>query len=248
MENAEWQVQLGKELYGADFELAHFSVPDSERHGLLGYTDNITPELVFSAYLQGIFPWYNEDEGDPVLWWSPDPRFVLPVDEFHVPGSIDRFLKHTPYTYTMDTAFADVMKGCASMKRQGQDGTWIGTQILNVYSMLAQRGAAHSVEVWHDGKLAGGLYGVLIGKVFCGESMFTVENNSSKSAFVLFARAFIRSGGRLIDSQVYTDNIARYGARNISRTAFLRMESELLPAKLDSDIKEAFAFEVRHVR
>jgi leucyl/phenylalanyl-tRNA---protein transferase len=248
MEYAEWQMQLGKNLYGEDFELAHFPVPDGGRHGLLGYTENITPGLVFSAYLQGIFPWYNEDDGDPVLWWSPDPRFVLPVDEFHVPVSIDRFLKHTPYTYTMDTAFEDVMKGCASMKRPGQDGTWIGTEMLNVYRTLAQLGTAHSVEVWHDGKLAGGLYGMLIGKVFCGESMFTVESNSSKSAFVLFARAFIRSGGRLIDSQVYTDNIARYGARNISRSAFLRMESELLPAKLNSDIKETFAFEVRHIR
>lgn len=240
MENAEWQEQLGKELYGADFEFSRFPVRDSGRRGLLGYTDAITPSLVFSAYLQGIFPWYNEDEGDPVLWWCPDPRFVLPAEELHVPHSIDHFLKHTPYTYTMDKAFSDVITGCAAMERSGQDGTWIGRKMLDVYGSLAERGIAHSVEAWHDGRLAGGLYGVLIGQTFCGESMFTAEDNSSKSAFVLFARAFIKCGGRLIDSQVYTDNMARYGARNISRTAFLRMESMLLAGKLNGNLRETF--------
>ncbi|MFA6855961.1 MAG: leucyl/phenylalanyl-tRNA--protein transferase [Treponema sp.] len=240
MESAEWQKQLGRELFGADFEFAHFPVKDSGRRGLLGYTADITPSLVFSAYLQGIFPWYNEDEGDPVLWWCPDPRFVLPVDELHIPHSIDRFLKHTPYTYTMDKAFSDVIKGCASMKRPGQEGTWIGRQMLDVYKNLAARGIAHSVEVWHNGRLAGGLYGILVGQVFCGESMFTVENNSSKSAFVLFSRAFKKCGGRLIDSQVYTDNIARYGAHNISRTAFLHMESQLLAGTLCRNLRETF--------
>jgi leucyl/phenylalanyl-tRNA---protein transferase len=240
MENAEWQEQLGRKLYGPDFEFVHFPVNDSDRRGLLGYTDDITPSLVFSAYLQGIFPWYNEDEGDPALWWCPDPRFVLPAEDLHVPRSIDRFLKHTPYTYTMDKAFCDVMKGCAAMERPGQDGTWIGKQMLAVYGELSERGIAHSVEVWHEGRLAGGLYGVLVGQVFCGESMFTIEDNSSKGAFVLFARAFIRCGGKLIDSQVYTDNLARYGAYNISRSAFLRIENELLPGKLSGNLRKTF--------
>jgi leucyl/phenylalanyl-tRNA--protein transferase len=140
----------------------------------------------------------------------------------------------------MDKAFSDVIKGCAAMKRHGQDGTWIGRQMFDVYGNLAERGIAHSVEVWHNGRLAGGLYGILIGQIFCGESMFTVEANSSKSAFALFARAFIKCGGRLIDSQVYTDNIARYCAHNISRAAFLRMEGILLPGKLSGNLKKTF--------
>ena len=240
MENVEWQEQLGRELFGPDFELARFPASDRGRRGLLGYTECITPSLVFSAYLQGIFPWYNEDEGDPVLWWSPDPRFVLPVEELHVPQSVDRYLKHTPYTYTMDTAFPEVMKNCAAMNRPGQNGTWIGARMVAVYTELAERGIARSVEVWHDGRLAGGLYGVLVGQVFCGESMFTIEDNSSKSAFVRFARAFIQCGGRLIDSQVYTDNMARYGAHNVSRSAFLRMENGFLPCKLTGNLKKTF--------
>src|SRR5574344_2693956 len=224
--------EFGRHCFGDDFHFTRFPDSAESRHGLLGYTDTITPELVFSAYLQGIFPWYNEDEGDPILWWCPDPRFVLPADEIHEPKSIHKFLSHTLFTYKMDTAFTDVMTACSEMDRPGQNGTWIGKKMIEVYSELASRGIAHSVEAWHDGKLAGGLYGVLIGNVFCGESMFTIENNSSKSAFILFARAFKKAGGALIDSQVYTANMARYGARNISRDAFLRMESELLGRKL----------------
>ena len=236
MQNADWREQLGTELFGSDFEYSHFPVTHSDRHGLLGFTDKITPSLVLSAYLQGIFPWYNEDEGDPILWWSPDPRFVLPAGEIHEPKSIHKFLSHTPFTYKMDTAFTDVMTACSEMDRPGQNGTWIGKKMIEVYSELASRGIAHSVEAWHDGKLAGGLYGVLIGSVFCGESMFTIENNSSKSAFILFARAFKKAGGALIDSQVYTANMARYGARNISRAAFLRLENSLMTQKLTAEL------------
>ena len=141
----------------------------------------------------------------------------------------------------MDKAFPDVMRGCASMERKGQNGTWIGTKMIEVYCELARRGIARSVEAWHDGKLAGGFYGVLIGRVFCGESMFTIESDSAKSAFVLFARAFAACGGKLIDSQVYTDNIARYGAKNISRQAFLRLESELLYTPLTGNLQKQFA-------
>jgi leucyl/phenylalanyl-tRNA---protein transferase len=240
IEDAAPAALLGKQLLGSDFKLTFFPVDEDNRRGLLGYTTGIDAHLVVSAYLQGVFPWYNEDEGEPVLWWSPDPRFVLPVEELHVPHSISRFLKHTPYTYTMDTDFAAVINACAAIKRDGQPGTWIGPEIIRVYCELNEQGITHSVEVWHDGKLAGGLYGVLLGRVFCGESMFTVEDNSSKSAFVLFARAFIECGGRLIDSQVYTDNIARYGAHNVSRTAFLRMEHEFMLLPLSGDLKQAF--------
>ena len=240
MESVDWRAKLGAERFGSDFEYTHFFIRDSERNGLLGYTESLTPELAFSAYLQGIFPWYDESSGDPVLWWSPDPRFVLPVNEIRFPRSAVKFLKHSPYTYTIDAAFSRVIENCAHVHRAGQDGTWIGERMIDIYCALHERGIAHSVEAWHGNELAGGLYGVLIGKVFCGESMFTLESNAGKSAFMLFAKAFERCGGVLIDSQVYTENIARYGGRNISRTAFLRMESELLPQKLSDDLHTVF--------
>ncbi|MCR5289983.1 MAG: leucyl/phenylalanyl-tRNA--protein transferase [Treponema sp.] len=206
-----------------------FVIPEQAQKGLLGYTDDLTVPLVCAAYLQGVFPWYEESDGEPVLWWSPDPRFVLPVQDLHVPKSLEKFIKKTPFTYTIDVDFPSVIQHCADMDRPGQQGTWIGKNMIDLYCQLAQMHIAHSVEVWHDGILVGGLYGVLIGQVFFGESMFTVASNSAKSAFVLFAKAFALSGGKLIDSQVYTDNLARFGAHNISRTAFLRLEHDYLP-------------------
>ena len=240
MESVDWRAKLGAERFGSDFEYTHFFVRDAGRNGLLGCTEELTPHLVFSAYLQGIFPWYDESSGDPVLWWSPDPRFVLPVNEIRFPRSAVKFLKHSPYTYTIDAAFSRVIENCAHVYRAGQDGTWIGNRMIDIYCALHERGIAHSVEAWHGDEFAGGLYGVLIGKVFCGESMFTLESNAGKSAFMLFVKAFEKCGGVLIDSQVYTENIARYGGRNISRSAFLRMESELLPQKLSGDLRKVF--------
>ena len=238
MECIDWHQQLGAELYGNDFSFVRFPVRVDAREGLLGYTEYIDSNIVFSAYLQGVFPWYNKN--DPVLWWSPDPRFVLPVKEFHIPRRVTRFLKNTTYTYTIDKAFSDVMKQCACVKRQGQDGTWICSEMIDVYCELHERGIAHSFETWYDGTLAGGFYGILIGRVFFGESMFTLLPNASKSAFVLFMRAFEKCGGALVDSQVYTENIARYGARNVSRAAFLRMERELLPSALHGEMRATF--------
>lgn len=209
-------------------------------------TRDIPLQLLYSAYMQGIFPWFNEDEGEPVVWYYPDPRFCLQMHDFHVPKSAKKALMHTPFTYTFDVAFEDVLKQCRDMKRKGQNGTWIGEKMMNAYCAFHREGYAHSVEAWHSGNLAGGFYGVLIGSVFCGESMFTKESNSAKTAFILFAKAFARAGGLLIDSQVYTDNIARYGAKNISRDAFLRLESELLQKPLSQDIKTAF-YQEAHV-
>lgn len=217
-----------------------FPPPKKTGRGIVAVTEDINTDLLISAYLQGIFPWYNEDEGEPVVWWSPDPRFVLLPEEFHIPSRLKRFLKHSPYKYTIDTAFEDVIKNCANVKRSDQDGTWIGKSIIESYTELFYMGLAHSVEVWHDDKLVGGFYGVLFGQVFCGESMFTLENDSAKSAFVLFVEAFKKSGGKLIDSQVYTDNIARFGGKNISRVAFLRMEKEFLSNNLQFSISETF--------
>ncbi len=208
-------------------------------------TSDIEMQVLYSAYMQGVFPWFDEDSGEPVVWYSPNPRFCLQMKELHVPKSIDKFLKSTPYKYTMDRDFENVILNCRNMNRKDQEGTWIGQKIIDSYLEFHYQGYAHSVEVWHDGNLVGGLYGVLLGSVFCGESMFTIESDSAKSAFVIFARAFEKCGGMLIDSQVYTDNIARYGAKNISRDAFLRLEREYLPKKLKQDLKAVFEADAR---
>ncbi len=214
--------------------------PPRSKSGACLVTDVLPVQLLFSGYMQGMFPWFCENDGEPVVWYSPDPRFCLRMENLHVGRSIERFLKKTPYTYTMDRDFSAVIEECRKMNRKDQDGTWIGRKIIDSYTRLHEKGYAHSIEVWDGGELCGGFYGVLIGSVFFGESMFTLKPNSSKSAFVLFARAFEKCGGRMIDCQVYTDNMARYGASNISRTAFLRLEKEMLHENLKGDLKETF--------
>ena len=222
------------------FQPIIFPSPEDARQGVVAITHELSPILLYSAYLQGIFPWYNEAEDEPVVWWSPNPRFVLFPQELHVPRRLKRFLSHSPYTYTMNRAFPQVITSCAKVKRPDQKGTWIGPAMIDVYCQLFDCGVAHSVEVWREERLVGGLYGVLVGQVFFGESMFSLEPDTSKSAFVLFVEAFRSCGGQLIDSQVYTSNLARFGARNISRTSFLRLEKELLVGKLTKDLEEAF--------
>lgn len=197
-------------------------------------------QLLYSAYMQGSFPWFNEDEGEPVIFYNPHIRFCLQMKDLHIPKSLSRFLKHCPYTFTMDRAFTRVMEECRDVSREGQKGSWIGPKMIKAYTDFHKRGFAHSVEAWQDGELVGGLYGVLIGSVFFGESMFTKKDNSSKAAFAIFARTFLECGGKMIDSQVYTDNIARYGAANISRTAFLHLEKELLYKPLEKDLIRQF--------
>lgn len=204
-------------------------------------TEEIELPILLAAYKQGVFPWFCEEAGEPVVWQSTDPRFVIPIEEFHVPKTIKKFLKHTPFTYSMDKCFEQVMEECSLMERKGQNGTWIGPKMLAAYSEFHRMGFAHSIEVWHDDRLVGGFYGILLGSVFCGESMFTLESGSSSSAFVLFAQAFEQCGGRLIDCQSYTDNMARYGAREIPRSEFLKMHKRFQRIRLLKDIKEVFS-------
>ena len=203
-------------------------------------TDNIPLRLLYSAYNQGVFPWFNEDEGEPVLWQSPKKRFVIPIRQLHVSRSIEKFLKHNPYTYTIDKAFDDVIKNCAKQKRPDQNGTWIGPKMIKAYKKFHKAGYAHSIEARKDGKLVGGFYGILVGSVFCGESMFTIEPNSSKSAFVLFARAFQKAGGKLIDCQTYTENMARYGAREITRKQYITKLEKYSKIPLKCGIENLF--------
>lgn len=225
---------------GIDFSrVLPFREPDGR--GIVGVSREITMQRLWSAYMQGVFPWFCEDAGDPVVWWCPDPRFCILADELRIPRSVRRELSRAGFTYTMDADFPAVIRGCREMERSGQSGTWIGGKMIRAYTRFHELGFAHSVEAWLGGELAGGFYGVLIGSVFFGESMFTRVGGSSKCAFALFARAFVECGGRLIDSQVRTDNIARYGARDMLRDEFLFLERPCLGLPLARDIREAFA-------
>ncbi len=216
---------------------------DDSDNGVIAFGGNLSPGMLISAYLQGIFPWYNK--GESPVWWSPNPRFVLLPQNLHIPGRLQRLLRKKPFIYTMNTAFSQVINNCAQVKREGQEETWILDEVIEGYTELHHLGLAHSFEAWaldSNGHkiLAGGFYGVLLGQVFCGESMFSYVSDASKCAFATFAENFFVCGGKLIDSQVYTDHLSRFGARNISRDAFLRMEKEFLHKRLLKDIKSLY--------
>lgn len=190
-----------------------------EPNGLLAAGGDLSPERLLDAYAHGIFPWFND--GDPVLWWSPEPRMVLVPSELHLSRSLRKVIRSGGFTVTFDRAFEDVVDGCAA-PRPNQDGTWITGQMKRAYSELARLGFAHSVEAWQATELAGGLYGVALGRVFYGESMFSRRSNASKVALAYLARQLERWGFELIDCQMSTEHLASLGAREIPRRHFLR--------------------------
>jgi leucyl/phenylalanyl-tRNA--protein transferase len=190
-----------------------------EPNGLLAAGADLSPGRLVDAYARGIFPWFNE--GDPVLWWSPDPRMVLFLREVHVSRSLARVLHGHRFRTSLDTAFDAVIAGCAA-PRAGQDGTWITTEMDEAYRQLARLGVAHSIEVWEGTTLVGGLYGVAIGRMFFGESMFSRVPNASKVALVQLGRQLDRWGFELMDCQMSTAHLASMGAREIPRGEFLR--------------------------
>jgi leucyl/phenylalanyl-tRNA--protein transferase len=197
----------------------HFPpVEFADEDGLLAVGGNLSPDTLLTAYKQGIFPWYNEDE--PILWWCPDPRFVLFPEELHVSGSMEKVFRRQKFLFTIDTAFREVINQCSIVPREGQDGTWITPEIKEAYIKLHQLGYAHSAETWQDGLLVGGMYGVRLGKVFFGESMFSKRSNASKFAFLRFVQELQNDGVELIDCQVYSSHLQTLGARMISRTEF----------------------------
>ncbi len=197
-----------------------------EPNGLLAASDNLSQKRLLAAYRLGIFPWFNE--GEPVLWWSPDPRMVLFPEELKISHSLAKRLKKADCEMRFDTAFREVMLGCASMQRQGQNGTWITESIINGYCKLHESGYAHSAETWIDGKLAGGLYGVAIGKMFYGESMFHHVTGASKIAFVHLVQRLQQQGFGLIDCQMKTAHLASFGAREIPRAEFSQRLAKLV--------------------
>ena len=189
-------------------------------NGLLCAGGDLSPERIIAAYSRGIFPWFSE--GDPILWWSPDPRMVLFPDELKVSRSLRKSVERGTYETRVDTAFREVIAQCAA-PREGQAGTWIVPEMVAAYTVLHDRGFAHSVESWQDGELVGGLYGISLGRVFFGESMFARAPDASKVALVRLVQRLRAQGCDLIDCQQATPHLASLGAREIPRAEFARL-------------------------
>ena len=198
----------------------------AEPNGLLGVGGDLHPNRLMLAYRSGIFPWYSE--GQPILWFSPNPRFVLDPKELYVPRSLKQSIRKQKFHITMDTAFEEVIEQCSIKKREGQFGTWITQEMKESYTELHNMGIAHSIEAWEDDMLVGGLYGVCIGNLFAGESMFAKRSDASKVAFVYAMHQMIAWGIELIDSQVYTEHLERFGAKEIERSEYLYMLESLI--------------------
>ena len=200
----------------------HFPHPSTANAaGLLSIGGDLHHQRLIHAYQNGIFPWYNE--GEPVLWWSPDPRIVLFPEQLKISKSMQQLIKKQTFNITVNQNFEAVLNNCASMLRKDQDGTWITEHMKKAYIDLHKLGHAQSVEVWKGSDLVGGLYGVYLQeqKVFCGESMFTKVSNASKYGFIWWVQQLQQKGVRLIDCQIYTSHLASLGAKEISRDAFL---------------------------
>ena len=197
----------------------------SEPDGLLAAGGGLAPDRVVAAYRSGIYPWYSD--GQPVLWWSPDPRMVLFTDEFRPSRSLERRVRQRRFDVRVDTAFGRVIDGCAA-PRGGRAGTWITAEMRSAYVELHRRGVAHSVEAWRGGELVGGLYGLAIGRVFFGESMFARETDASKVAFFHLMAKLATDGVPLVDCQQETAHLASLGARPIARARFAALLGELI--------------------
>ena len=190
---------------------------EASSEGLLAVGGDLTPERVLYAYQNGVFPWYESDQ--PILWWAPDPRFVLFPHKLKVSKSTKQILKNQSFDITVNRNFKEVIKACAKVKREAQSGTWITAEMIETYCELHQRGIAKSVEVWQNKKLVGGLYGVeLNDTIFCGESMFSYVSNASKIGFTTFVQ---NSKYKLIDCQLHTKHLESLGAELISRSKFM---------------------------
>lgn len=195
---------------------------EADADGLVGAGGDLTPESLVQAYRSGIFPWY--DEASPLLWWSPDPRAVLPLERLHVSRRLARRCRRRDYRLSWDEAFPEVMRRCGENR---DDGTWILPEMVDAYSELHRRGLAHSFEVWVDGELAGGLYGVLVGGLFAAESMFHRHTDASKIALVAAVRSVFAAGVELFDVQFLTPHLASMGATNWRRSLYLARLAEL---------------------
>ena len=209
---------LEKEL---SFPPVHLAEPD----GLLAIGGDLSPERLLLAYRSGIFPWY---EGEHILWWCPDPRFVLFPTELKFSKNTKRVLQTNDFEFTINKDFSGVIHECKKISRPGQYGTWITDEVEKAFTRLHEQGHAHSAEVWKNGELAGGLYGIKLGNVFFGESMFSKISNASKIAFIQYVQQLEKDGIQLIDCQVYTFYLESFGARMIPRKDFIKLLGKLI--------------------
>jgi leucyl/phenylalanyl-tRNA--protein transferase len=207
-------------LYALNDQLWFPPVHEALEGGLLAMGGDVSVDRLLLAYKSGIFPWYD---GTVPLWWSPDPRFVLFPDELKESKSMKTIEKKKVFRFRTNTAFAEVIASCKSLSRKGQDGTWITDELEASFNELHRMGVAHSAEAWHEGELAGGLYGIRMGNFFFGESMFSKHSNASKFAFIQYVKQLKQEAVRLIDCQVYTEHLESLGARMITREDFIGM-------------------------
>lgn len=200
------------------------SFPDPEKYhppgGLIAAGGDLSVERVYFAYETGLFPWYNP--GEEILWWCPDPRFVMFPDELKVSRSMQKIMNRELFRFTENQCFRTVMEHCMRSERKHQDGTWINEDLIDTFTRLHEMGVATSIEVWQNDALAGGLYGVQMGGVFCGESMFSLVSNASKAGFIYFVQKY-RHQLDLIDCQIHSDHLESLGARMISKAEYLKI-------------------------
>jgi leucyl/phenylalanyl-tRNA--protein transferase len=208
-------------VFYLDDELWFPAQDEARDDGLLAVGGDLRPERLLLAYYNGIFPWYNDDEIP--MWWSPDPRFILLPDELKVSKSMKQIIKKAHFQFRMDTAFDAVINNCSSIRRRDDPGTWISNDIVDAYTALHKLGFAHSAEAWRGDELVGGLYGIKLGNVFFGESMFSKESNASKFAFISMVEQLKAQGVLLIDCQVHTEHLESLGAKMMPRAQFLAL-------------------------
>ena len=210
---------LNNELYFPPLAIA-------DEDGLLAVGGDLSTARLLLAYQSGIFPWFNE--GEPICWWSPDPRFILYPQEIKISNSMKTVLQNGRFRFTINKAFERVIQNCKTSSRKGQDGTWISPAMQKAYITLHELGYANSAEAWHNGELVGGLYGIRMGNIFFGESMFSLQNNASKFAFIKYVQQLQRENVELIDCQLHTNHLESLGAKMIDRKLF----SEILAANI----------------
>lgn len=197
------------------------AVETASAEGILAFGGDLSPERLLLAYQSGIFPWFEADE--PILWWSPNPRMVLFLDELKVSKSMRNIFKRAIFQVTFNQDFRAVISNCQNVKREGQNGTWITNEMIEAYCKLHELGIAKSVEVWKDDKLVGGLYGIDLGHVFCGESMFSLVSNASKVAFISLVNQLKSENYQILDCQVYNEHLESLGCREINRGDFIKI-------------------------
>ncbi|MBU3001950.1 leucyl/phenylalanyl-tRNA--protein transferase [Paraglaciecola arctica] len=214
----------------------------TDPNGLLAFGGDLTAKRLLLAYSSGIFPWFSENE--PIMWWSPNPRGILPLDNFNCSKSLKKFARKCHYTITINKAFDQVIDDCANIPRN-DSGTWITQDMLNAYKHLHQLGYAHSVEVWNENILVGGLYGIIVGKVFCGESMFHKATNASKLAMLCLVKLLKSQDAEFIDCQMQNPHLASLGCVEVPRTKFLSMLAAQSKQLFDEDIWQPRAIDLK---